>query len=132
MSIQSANFLLAGPLSASGSSNATVQITPGVEFIHFKLSAGYLAVAGTSGVRFNFQVSPDNSTFTNVAQLAGGNITVANAANTRLDSDVTIYANGWRIKSTTPINYIKVTATNLDATNSASISVTALIHTSYD
>lgn len=85
------------------------------EYFDVQVAVKYAAVAGTSGVTASFQISPDGGTTWQAAALPS--ITMAPAANVMGVGNARIYLRGVKKMDTIPITAIKVTLTNLDATN---------------
>lgn len=115
--------LAAQSVAASGNTNATITL-PSTGNVPVSCEVGvavkYAAVAGTSGIQLSFQISSDGSTFTAAAET---NMTVAPAAGALGFGSKIVRLNGPLTLNTKPIVAIKVTATNLDATNAASIAI---------
>ena len=108
-------------LAASGNETVTLTVPNGTRALGVIVAAEYAAVAGTSGISISAQVSHDGSTwvasnykFANVAPAAGvaGSTEVLFAFQ---DDPYKLDAN--------PIELIKLTITNTDATNAVAVAV---------
>jgi hypothetical protein len=116
-------------LAASGTANITVDLNSvgGVsQSLAIGVGALYAAVAGTSGVQASFQISSNGSTFVAAAL---PNFVVKPAAAVQGYGEAKLAANGPLKLDAQPIVAVKITLTNLDATNGC---VVALVTESSD
>jgi hypothetical protein len=109
-------------LAAAGTASVTVpQSEEGAQSISVQVSSLYAAVAATSGVKATFQVSADGTTFVNATD---GPITASAAATVIGTASRKIALEGaLKTNTTGSIQAIKMTLTNLDATNAATVAV---------
>ncbi len=109
-------------LALSGTASVTIPIPANTQNLTVAVSAQYAAVAATSGIQAAFLTSVDGTTFVAANEK---NITVAPAATVLGQGKVTfrLGSDPYRLDEPSYLNSIKVTLTNLDATNAAVVAV---------
>lgn len=109
-------------LALSGTANVTIPVPQNTQNLTIAVSAQYAAVAATSGIQAAFSTSVDGTTFVAATEK---DLVLTPAATVLGQGKVTFRLGNdpYRLDEPSYLNSIKVTLTNLDATNAAVVTV---------
>lgn len=110
-----------GSLAHSANETVTIAVPADIRALGVRVAAEYPAVAGTSGIEVSFQVSPDGENWS-ASKVLGS--TIAPAAGVIGSAEYLFSFQDDPYKADAqPVVAIKVSLTNLDGTNAATVCV---------